>query len=97
MKCDRPLILGMVLFAVGLGLTLGYCHGNAGLNVAYPFAGSLLKLNLETYGPAAVGGPLVTLLGLIVLAWALFCAVLAQFGLMGGRDEHVGEPTRLLE
>lgn len=97
MKCDRPLILSVLLMAVGLRLTIGYCHGNAGLNVGYPFAWSVLKLNIETYGPAAVGGPLVTLLGLVVLAWALFCAVLAQFGLMGGRDEHAGEPTRLLD
>jgi hypothetical protein len=97
MKCDRPLILSVLLMAVGLGLTFGYCHGNAGMNVSYPFAGSVLKLNIETYGPAAVGGPLVTLMGLLVLAWALLCAVLAQFGLMGGRESDHGEPTRILE
>ncbi len=97
MRADRPLILAVLLLATGLSLIFGYCHGNAGLNVAYPFAGSVVKLSIETYGPAAVGGPVLTLLGLIAFAWAFLCAVLAQFGLGSGREEDEGAPTRLLE
>ncbi|MDE3202326.1 MAG: hypothetical protein KGN79_15550 [Acidobacteriota bacterium] len=97
MRADRPLILAVLMLAGGLGLIFGYCHGNAGLNVGYPFAGSVVKLSIETYGPAAVGGPVLTLLGLIALVWALLCAVLSQFGLGAGREEDAGAPTRLLE
>jgi len=96
MKSDRPLILSVLLLALGLGLTFGYCTGNVGLNASYPLSGASFRLSIETYGPAAFGGPVVTLLGLIVLAWALLCAVFAQFGFFGGREEDAGEPTRLL-
>ena len=97
MRSDRPLILSVLLLAAGLWLIFGYCHGNAGINVAYPFAGASVRLQLATYGPAAVGGPLLTLVGLLVMAWALFCAIMAQFGLTAGEDDRVNKPARLLD
>ncbi|HEU5350996.1 MAG TPA: hypothetical protein VFU55_05325 [Terracidiphilus sp.] len=97
MRSDRPLILSVILLAAGLWLTFGYCHGTAGMSAAYPFAGSSLHLQLATYGPAAVGGPLVTLVGLLVMAWALLCAIMAQFGLTGGEEDRATGTTRLLE
>ena len=97
MKSDRPVILSVLLIALGLGLTFGYCTGNFGLNASYPLSGASFRLSIETFGPAAVGGPVVTLLGLILLVWALFCAVFAQFGFFGSGDHDAGEPTRLLE
>lgn len=97
MRAERPLILAVLMLAAGLGLIFGYCHGDAGLNVVYPFAGSVVKLSVETYGPAAIGGSVLTLLGLIALVWAFLCALVAQFGFGGGREEDAGAPTRLLE
>lgn len=96
MKSDRPLILSVLLLALGLGLTFAYCTGNVGLNAIYPLSGASMKLNIEVFGPVAVTGPLLTLLGLIVLAWALFCAIFAQFGFFGSGEHDAGEPTRLL-
>ncbi|HEV2214810.1 MAG TPA: hypothetical protein VGR64_05935 [Terracidiphilus sp.] len=97
MRSDRPLILAVLLMAAGLTLVFGYCHGTGGINVAYPFSGAHMQLELATYGPAAVGGPLLTLAGLLVMAWALLCAIMAQFGLTGGEDDRATGTPRLLE
>ncbi|HEU5458230.1 MAG TPA: hypothetical protein VFU68_06400 [Terracidiphilus sp.] len=97
MRSDRPLILAVVLMATGLALTFGYCHGTAGINASYPFSGASFQLQLATYGPAAVGGPLLTLAGLLVMAWALLCAIMAQFGLTGGEEDRSTGTARLLE
>jgi hypothetical protein len=97
MRSDRPLILSVVLLAVGLWLTFGYCHGTAGMSVAYPLSGASLRLQLATYGPAAVGGPVFTLAGLLVMSWALLCAIMAQFGFTGGGEDRATGTPHLLE
>lgn len=97
MRSDRPLIASVLLLAAGLGLTFGYCDGNVGLNAGYPLAGSSFKLCVATYGPAAIGGPVLTLMGLLLLVWALLCAILGQIGLLGSATDREDEPTRLLD
>jgi hypothetical protein len=98
MRSDRPLIISVLLLATGLGLTFGYCTGNVGMNASYPLAGASFKLAVATYGPAAVGGPALIFLGLLVLLWALLCAIFGQIGLFGGEaTERETGPTRLLE
>ena len=96
MRPDRPLILSVLLMAAGLGLTFFYCTGNAGLNAAYPLSGAVLKINFATYGPAALGGPALTALGLVLLLWSWFCAIFRQLGLFGTPEDREEEgPTRL--
>jgi hypothetical protein len=97
MRPDRPLIVSVLLLAAGLGLIFGYCDGNIGLNASYPLSAASFKLSLSTFGPAAVGGPVLTLLGLLLLVWALFCAILDQIGLVGTSKEHDQGPLRLME
>jgi hypothetical protein len=96
MKPDRPLILSVLLMAGGLGLTFGYCTGNVGLSALYPLSGAALKINLATYGPAALGGPALTALGLVLLLWATLCAIFRLMGLFGTPEDREEEgPTRL--
>ncbi|MGA8088798.1 MAG: hypothetical protein WCA10_16070 [Terracidiphilus sp.] len=96
MRPDRPLILSVLLMAAGLGLTFFYCTGNVGLNAAYPLSGAALKINLATYGPAALGGPALTALGLVLLLWSWICAIFRQMGLFGTPADRGEEgPTRL--
>ncbi|MGB6974879.1 MAG: hypothetical protein WBD67_09375 [Terracidiphilus sp.] len=91
------MILSVLMLAAGLGLIFGYSHGTAGMNAVYPLSGASLQFSVATYGPAAVGGPLLALAGLLVMAWALLCAIMAQFGLTGGEEERASGPVRLLE
>ena len=96
MRPDRPLILSVLLMAAGLGLTIGYCTGNAGISPSFPLSGASLRLGLTTYGPAALGGPALTALGLVLLLWAWLCAILRQMGLFGTPEDREEEgPTRL--
>jgi hypothetical protein len=97
MRPDRPLIVSILFLAAGLGLTFGYCDGTVGLNAGYPLSAASFKLCVSTFGPAAIGGPILTLLGLLLLVWALVCAIFSQFGLGGSSREHDQDPLRLME
>lgn len=96
MRPDRPLILSVLLMAAGLGLTIGYCTGNAGISPSFPPSAAALRLSLATFGPAALGGPALTALGLVLLLWAWICAIFRQMGLFGTPQDREEEgPTRL--
>jgi hypothetical protein len=83
MKSDRPLIVSILFLATGLTLIFGYCTGTAGFNAAYPVAGASVQLAITTYGPAAIGGVVLTAIGLVLLIWALICAIVGQIQLIG--------------
>lgn len=78
MKCERPLIASVLFLASGLSLIFGYCSGGSSMNMAYPFAGSAIHLDITTIGPAAIGGLALTVLGVLLLAWALLAAIVTQ-------------------
>ena len=75
MKSNGPLILAVLLLASGLTIIFTFGVGTAGFNAAYPFSAANLNLSIATTGPAAVGGLGLTALGLLLLLWALVCAV----------------------
>jgi hypothetical protein len=79
MKSDR-LVIGAVLFlAAGLGLLFGFCNGTTGLNLAYPFSGTNVHVDITTTGiPALAGLPLVAAGGLLLFI-ALIAAIISQF------------------
>jgi hypothetical protein len=79
MRSDGPLILAVLFLAAGLGVIFSYGVGTAGFNAAYPLAGANLQLSIATAGPAAVGGLALTALGLLIMAWALICALVGLF------------------
>ena len=78
MKCERPLIVSVVSLATGLSLLFGYCSGTSSFNLAYPFAGSAVHLDLSTFGPAAIGGIALILAGVLFLVWAFLAAIVGQ-------------------
>jgi hypothetical protein len=79
MRTDRWLIASLVLVVSGLWSLLEWCHGTAGLNVAFPVAGTKLSLDITSTGaPVLVGIPLV-IFGLLFMLIALFAALLDQF------------------
>jgi hypothetical protein len=75
MKSNGPLILAVLFLACGLTFIFVYGVGTAGFNAAYPFSAANLNLSIATTGPAAVGGLGLTALGLLLLLWALVCAI----------------------
>ena len=78
MKSDYLLIGSALLLAIGLGLILGYTHGSAGFNAAYPVSGASLQVSIKTTGlPAMVGVPL-SLLGVMLLIAAIISAIARQ-------------------
>lgn len=86
MRSDRPLMISVLLLAAGLGTMFGYGDGTAGFSAAYPAAGANLHLAITTTGPAAMGGFAMTLVGLVVLIWALVCAIVGQIQLIGSAE-----------
>ena len=89
MRPDRPLIVAVASLATGVGLIVAYCQGKTNLNFAYPFSGSELHLDLTTYGPAALGGFVLILLGIGLLVWALLAAIVHQISLLAdGHDRR---------
>lgn len=89
MRPDRPLILAVASLATGVGLIVGYCHGATSMNVAYPFAGSMLHVEFSTYGPAVLGGMALTALGVLLLAWSVLAAFVHQIALLVSREDRM--------
>jgi hypothetical protein len=89
MRPDRPLILAVASLATGIGLIVAYCHGATSMNVAYPFAGSVLHLDLTTYGPAVLGGLALIALGVLLLAWSVLAAFVHQISLLVSREDRM--------
>lgn len=93
MRPDRPLIASIVFLATGLSLIFGYCTGATNVSAAYPLASSVLHVDLTTTGPAALGGVALAAAGLLLLAWALLAAIVAQLGHLAGNTR---EPERIV-
>jgi hypothetical protein len=79
MKSDGPLILAALFLAAGLTIIFRYGVGTGGFNAAYPVSAASLQMSISTTGPAAIGGMALTALGLLVMLWALICAIVGQF------------------
>jgi hypothetical protein len=98
MKSERPLIASVLSLAAGLSLIFGYCNGTSSLNASYPMAASVLHLDVTTTGPAALGGLALTILGVLLLVWALLVAILSQISGLFNRshsDERVTPSERI--
>jgi signal transduction histidine kinase len=79
MKSNTPLILAVLCLASGLAIIFSYGVGTAGFNAAYPFSAANLNLSIATTGGAAIGGLALTALGLLLMVWALLCAIVSEF------------------
>lgn len=83
MRPNVPLICAVLFLAAGLGLIIGYGQGTSSINMGYPIAASTVQVAITTTGPAVVGGVCLTALGLLLMIWALICAILDGFGMSG--------------
>jgi Na+-transporting methylmalonyl-CoA/oxaloacetate decarboxylase gamma subunit len=88
MKPDRPIIISTLFLAGGLTLIFGYANGTAGLSAAFPIANSILHVNVNAAGPAALGGIALLGIGVVLLVWALLVALVSQVMQLGGSDRE---------
>lgn len=95
MKPDRPLLGAILFLAGGLGTILGYCNDATTFTAAFPFSGSTLHIDVLTNGPAAVGGVLLTAIGLMLLLWAVLVAIVGQISQLFSGSHH--DPESLLD
>ena len=78
MKTRRLLIVSFIFLAAGVGLICWYCNGTAGLSAGFPLTGSSIKIDITTTGvPALIGVPL-TILGLVLLIFAVIAAIVGE-------------------
>ena len=95
MKSDGPLILAVLFLAAGLTTIFAYGVGTANFNAAYPFSAASLQMSISTAGPAAIGGLLLTSLGLLLMVWAVVSASVAQFMVFGTGSGRASRLERL--
>ncbi len=95
MRAERPLLLGVLFLAGGLATILSYCNGASNFTASFPFTGSTLHIDVLTNGPAAVGGVVLTAIGLLLLVWAFLAAIVGQISLLFNRSHD--EPESLLD
>lgn len=96
MKPDRPLLASILFLAVGLFLTFAYCQGTAGLSAGFPVSSSTIHFAATTSGPAALGGIVLTAVGVVLMAWSAILALIGQVGLLFDSEDSKG-PRRLFE
>jgi len=95
MRADRPLLGAILFLACGLFLIIGYCNGATTFTASYPFTGSTLHIDVLTNGPGAVGGVVLTAIGLLLLLWAVLAAIVGQIVQLFS-DRH-RDPESLLD
>lgn len=88
MRCERPFIASIAFLATGLSLIFGYCHGVTSLSASYPLSNSILHLDVTTTGAAALGGIALVAIGVSLLAWALFGAIVEEISRLFHRSEE---------
>ena len=69
------LVIAVICLAVGIGVLFAFCHGNTGLQFAYPVSSSSLHIDITTTGIPAVIGFVLTMLGAFLLIVATLIAL----------------------
>src|SRR5579872_2274759 len=95
MKPDRPLLVSIVCIAAGLFLTFAYCQGTAGLSAGFPVSSSTIRFAATTNGPAALGGILLTAVGVVLMVWSFLLALFGQIALLMDHAGNSKGPERL--
>lgn len=97
MRADRPILVSAVFLAAGLSVLFCYGHSGSGLNAALPISNSGFHLNLTTAGGAAIGGVILTSIGVLCFVWAIFAALGWHWSLLTsrGRAREMPASTRV--
>ena len=75
MRADRPVLISAVFLAAGLSVLFCYGTAGSGLSAALPISNSGFHLTLATGGGVAIGGVILTIIGLLCFIWAIFASL----------------------
>ena len=79
------LLTAVVFLVVGIGVLFYFCHGNTGVQFAYPLAGAMVHVEFTTRGFPAVLGVILTILGAFLL---IIATLIALIGMRRGNGSH---------
>ena len=88
MRADRPVIAAAIFLAAGLSVIFCYGTSGSGLNAALPLSNSSFHLTVAIAGPAAIGGVILTIIGVLFLIWAIFAALAWHWRLITGQERR---------
>ena len=74
------LIFAVVCLAVGIGVLFAFCHGNTGVQFAYPLSAASVHIDMTTTGIPAIGGFVLSMLGVFLLIVATIIALVTIRG-----------------
>jgi hypothetical protein len=92
LKPDRFVIASALFLSWGLWLIFGYGKGTAGMSLGTPLSASSLKISITTNGAGAPGGLVLTMLGALLLFWALVWSIVGQFRRDGSSSKKPESP-----
>lgn len=95
MRADRPLLASVVFLGAGLSIIFRYGTSDANVSAALPWSNVGFHLNLAASGPAAIGGVALAAIGLLLLIWAIFAALVWRVSLFFNRDDDDKEFLRI--
>ncbi|MGH9591009.1 MAG: hypothetical protein ACRD25_11485 [Terracidiphilus sp.] len=93
MRADRPILVSAVFLAAGLSVLFCYGHSGSTLNAALPMSNSGFHLHLTTAGGAAIGGVILTIIGVLCFIWAIFAALGWHWNLLTRRARRRETPA----
>lgn len=93
MRADRPVLVSAAFLAAGLSVLFCYGRSGSGLNAALPMSNSGFHLFLSTAGGAAIGGVILTIIGVLCFIWAIFAALGWHWSVLTGRERARGTPA----
>ncbi len=85
MRSDRSLLASAAFLAAGLSTIFYYGTAKSGISAALPWSNSTFHLSVVIDGPGAIGGVVLTVIGVLFLVWAILGAF-TTFLTRGGKS-----------
>lgn len=79
------LISAVTCLAIGIGVLFAFCHGNTGVQFAYPLSAASVHVDITTTGIPAILGLILTALGAFLLITA---TIIALFGVFRSKEDR---------
>ncbi len=93
MRAERSLLVSAVFLAAGITTLFYYGTASSGISAAIPWSNSHFHLNLIVNGPAAIGGVVLTAIGVLFLIWAILGALAWVGSAIAGGERAKGKPA----